>query len=57
MKKSGIRNGRANATTACMQAVAAGRLLDAERRMHHHHHDDAEALGVIDPVDAPGGRW
>ena len=26
--------------------------LDAERRMHHHHHDDAEALGVVDPVDA-----
>ena len=19
--------------------------------MHHHHHDDADALGVIDPVD------
>ena len=32
-------------------ALAAGGLLDAERRMHHHHHDDAEALGVVDPVD------
>ena len=30
----------------------ARRGLDAERRMHHHHHDDAEALGVIDPIDA-----
>ena len=23
------------------EAMRAGRLLDAERRMHHHHHDDA----------------
>ena len=37
-------------------ALAAGRLLDAERRMHHHHHDDAEALGVIDPIDPTGLR-
>ncbi len=33
-------------------AFLAERLLDAERRMHHHHEDDAEALGVVDPVDA-----
>jgi hypothetical protein len=32
----------------------AGRLFDAEHRMHHHHHDDADALGVIHPVDAGG---
>ena len=37
-------------------ALAAGRLLDAERRMHHHHHDDAEALGVVDPIDPAGLR-
>jgi hypothetical protein len=24
--------------------------------MHHHHHDDAEALGVVDPIDAAGMR-
>ncbi len=30
----------------------AGGQLDAQHRMHHHHHDDADALGVIDPVDA-----
>jgi hypothetical protein len=22
--------------------------------MHHHHHDDADALGVVDPVDPRG---
>jgi hypothetical protein len=32
--------------------LAAG-CLHAERRMHHHHEDDAEALGVVDPVDSP----
>ena len=37
-------------------AFAAGGLADAERGVHHHHHDDAEALGVIDPVDALAGR-
>ena len=37
-------------------AFAAGGRLDAERRVHHHHHDDAEALGVVDPVDPPGVR-
>jgi hypothetical protein len=36
------------------EAVAPGHLLDAERGMHHHHHDDAEALGIIRPVDASG---
>ena len=36
-------------------AIMAGERLDAQRRMHHHHHDDAEALGVVDPVDPPGG--
>ena len=55
MKKSGIRNGLAKATTRVHEAFAAGRLLDAERGMHHHHHDDAEALGVVRPVDAPAG--
>ena len=30
--------------------------LDAQHRMHHHHHDDADALGVVDPVDALR-RW
>ena len=25
--------------------------FDAERRVHHHHEDDAEALGIVDPVD------
>jgi hypothetical protein len=34
------------------EARRAGRLLDAQGRMHHHHHDDAEALAVIDPGDA-----
>jgi hypothetical protein len=34
------------------EAFAPGCLLDAERGMHHHHHDDAEALGIIRPVDA-----
>jgi hypothetical protein len=24
--------------------------------MHHHHEDDAEALGVVDPVDPARGR-
>ena len=47
-----MRNGRANATTRVHPAVAAGGRLDAERRMHHHHQDDAEALGVVDPVDS-----
>ena len=28
------------------------RGLDAQRGMHRHHHDDAQALGVVDPVDA-----
>jgi hypothetical protein len=37
----------------CMHPVLlSGRELDAEGRVHRHHHDDAEALGVIDPVDA-----
>ena len=30
-----------------------GRSADAEHRMHHYHKDDAEALGVVDPVDPP----
>ena len=54
-KKSGIRNGRAKATTACSQPSWPAASLDAERRVHHHHDDDAEALGVVDPVD-PSGR-
>ena len=32
-------------------ALLAKRVPDAKRRMHHHHEDDAEALGVVDPVD------
>ena len=32
-------------------ALLADGVPDAQRRMHHHHEDDAEALGVIDPVD------
>ena len=51
-----MRNGLANATSAMHPAFVAGGLLDAERRMHHHHHDDAEALGVVDPVDPAGLR-
>ena len=35
-------------------AFAADRCLDAERRVHHHHEDDAEALGIVDPVDPLG---
>ena len=38
-------------------AVLAEGGFDAERRMHHHHKDDAEALGVIDPVDPPVVRF
>ena len=40
-------------------AFAAGGGLDAERRMHHHDEDDAEALGVVDPVDPAvnSTRW
>jgi hypothetical protein len=34
------------------EAGLAGGRLDAQHRMHHHHHDDADALGVVDPVDA-----
>ena len=34
----------------------AGGQFDPQHRMHHHHHDDADALGVIDPVDAAGRR-
>ncbi len=30
----------------------AGGVLDAVSRVHQHDHDDAEALGVVDPVDA-----
>ena len=37
-------------------ALAADGVLDAERRMHHHHEDDAEALGVVDPVDPRAAR-
>src|SRR5262249_8854671 len=32
-----------------------GGLFHAQHRMHHHHHDDADALGIIHPVDAGGG--
>ena len=34
------------------EEINPGHGLDAECRMHHDHHDDAEALCVIDPVDA-----
>ena len=34
------------------EAGLAGGQFDAEHRMHHHHHDDADALGIVDPVDA-----
>jgi hypothetical protein len=37
-------------------ALVAGGLFDAEGGVHHHHHDDAEALGVIDPIDPAGLR-
>ena len=37
------------------EALAAGRGFDAERRMHHHYHDDADALGIVDPVQPAGG--
>ena len=33
----------------------AGGRLDAQHRMHHHDHDDADALGIVDPVDPLGG--
>ncbi|MGX1287500.1 hypothetical protein AB7M50_006625 [Bradyrhizobium elkanii] len=29
-----------------------GGLLDPQHRMHHHDHDDADALGIVDPIDA-----
>ena len=32
----------------------ASRLFHPQHRMHHHHHDDADALGVVHPVDAGG---
>ena len=31
--------------------LARGRL-DAQHRMHHDNHDDADAFGVVYPVDA-----
>ena len=37
------------------EADLAGRGFDAQHRMHHHHHDDADAFGVIHPVDALRG--
>ena len=37
-------------------AFLPDRLLDPERRMHHHHEDDAEAFGIVHPVDPPGRR-
>ena len=33
------------------EAVLAGGQFHAQHRMHHHHHDDADALGVVHPVD------
>src|SRR5664279_2904026 len=39
------------------EAGLAGRRLHAQHRMHHDHHDDADALGVVHPVDALGGLW
>ena len=39
------------------EAGLAGGGFHAQHRMHHHHHDDADALGVVHPVDAPGRRW
>ena len=54
-KKSGIRNGLANITNDMHETGVAGRLFDAQHRMHHHHHDDADALGVVHPVDAGRG--
>jgi hypothetical protein len=26
--------------------------FDAQHRMHHHHHDDADALGVVHPIES-----
>lgn len=41
------------------EAGLLGGLLDPQHRVHHHDHDDADALGIIDPIDtrahAPGG--
>ncbi len=37
------------------EAGLPGGRLDPQHRMHHHHHDDADALGVVDPVDARRG--
>jgi hypothetical protein len=43
------------------EAGLAGGQFDPQHRMHHHDHDDADALGIIDPVDAAargaGGVW
>jgi hypothetical protein len=33
------------------EAGLSGRGLNAQHRVHHHHHDDADALGIVDPVD------
>ncbi|MGY4233445.1 hypothetical protein ACVIIW_002392 [Bradyrhizobium sp. USDA 4449] len=32
----------------------AGGKLDPQHRMHRHHHDDADALGIVDPIDTRG---
>jgi len=33
------------------EAGLAGRGLDPQHRVHHHDHDDADAFGIVDPVD------
>ena len=38
------------------EAGLAGGKLDPQHRMHHHDHDDADALGVIDPIDTRSSR-